>query len=521
MRSWLVLCLLAILACGHRQERRRATADHARAFPQDRVARIDITITPANWSAMRADLASMLGEAGSRPHPGPPPEAFTACDARASGDACIVSFGDHTMEGVCRDLRGRLACEPKDRPGGPGGPGRPGAPMGPPGRDGRGPRGPGPMGGGGPGKLLARTPVYVECTVEADGMRWEHVGVRFKGNSSLASSWGAGVEKLPLRLSFDHFDDRYPELDRQRFFGFRSLSLSNGWGDPSLVREKVAAEVFAEAGLPVPLTAFYRVYIDHGDGPQYAGVYVVREVPSDKAFLRRATGSDTGNLYKPEAPGGTFATFEATSLDQQRGKGDHADVRGLFDALHADRRDAAAWRAQLERWLDVEGFLRWLAINTVIQDWDTYGRMAHNYYLYGRPEHRGRLQWIPWDHSFAFDAHGMQGALSLGMDEVGDDWPLIRFLLDDPVYRAVYDREVAAAVTTVYEPARAGARFAAARALVEPYVVGEGGEQAGRTFTSAEAFASAHEELQGHPAARAEAVRAYLGRQRPAAGAGR
>ena len=51
-------------------------------------------------------------------------------------------------------------------------------------------------------------------------------------------------------------------------------------------------------------------------------------------------------------------------------------------------------------------------------------------------------------------------------------------------------------------------------------MVGEGGEQAGRTFTSAEAFASAHEELQRHPAARAEAVRAYLGRQRPAAGGG-
>lgn len=35
---------------------------------------------------------------------------------------------------------------------------------------------------------------------------------------------------------------------------------------------------------------------------------------------------------------------------------------------------------------DVDGFLRYLAVNGIIQNWDTYGRMVHNYFLYNAPE---------------------------------------------------------------------------------------------------------------------------------------
>ena len=34
-------------------------------------------------------------------------------------------------------------------------------------------------------------------------------------------------------------------------------------------------------------------------------------------------------------------------------------------------------------------FLDWLALNTLIQDWDTYGYYAHNYYLYAAPGEKG------------------------------------------------------------------------------------------------------------------------------------
>lgn len=495
-------------ACGDNLSEPKSDApDYERAFPQTRVGRLDITVAAENWDAMRSDLTSMLGEFasgmggfGGGPGGGGggmelPPELVTACDGLTAGAPCSAMLMDMTIEGTCMDLQGVLACQPSGGPGpGPGG---------------------GGGGGGGAIDMLDHTPIYVECTVTADGETWQHVGIRFKGNSSLSSSWLTGVEKLPFRLKFDEFDSQYPETDQQRFFGFRSLSLSNGWSDDTLVRDKLGTDVFGEAGFDVPATAFYRVFIDRGSGPIYYGLYTVTELPSDKTFLQKHFDDDAGNLYKPEGQGATFATYDEATLGKENNESaaNFSDVHGLFDALHADRTDAPAWRAGLERWLDVDGFLRWLAYNTVMQDWDTYGRMSHNYYLYGRPDHDGRLQWIPWDHTFAFNdtAAGLGSPLSLAMDEVDASWPLIRFLLDDSVYRAVYDKYVAEAASTVYAPATAQARITAARTLIEPYVTGSEGEQPGYThLASPDAFTTAHELLLSHPERRAAAVDAYL-----------
>jgi hypothetical protein len=53
----------------------------------------------------------------------PPPlpqEAFTACEGKASGDACSVTFREHTMEGTCTagPEGGKLHCRPSGPPPG-------------------------------------------------------------------------------------------------------------------------------------------------------------------------------------------------------------------------------------------------------------------------------------------------------------------------------------------------------------------------------------------------------------------
>lgn len=66
---------------------------------------------------------STSSEADERGHRGPPPEAFTACEGKAAGDACTVTtpHGDE-LAGTCatppEDTR--LACRPSHMPeGGP------------------------------------------------------------------------------------------------------------------------------------------------------------------------------------------------------------------------------------------------------------------------------------------------------------------------------------------------------------------------------------------------------------------
>jgi hypothetical protein len=483
--------------------------DYAAAFPQDRVETLKLKIDPSDWDAMLADMAVLAGEFGARgglegggmgiapgmgmvPGMGAPPELLVACVGLLTGDPCSLQIGETELTGTCTVSGEETLCQP-DLGGLP-------------------PGGRGPMGGGG-NSILAGTPIYVETSVEFAGLHWDHVGVRFKGNSSLASSWGGGSYKLPLRLDFDHYDDIYPDTDKQRFLGFEHISLSNGWSDSSFVRDKLGTDIFADFGVAVPATAFYRVEIDHGAGPVYFGLYTAIELPSDRSFLDRSFAGHEGNLYKPEGTGATWAVFDSATLGKENHEdvADFTDAAALFDALHADRTDATVWRAGLEKSLNVEVFLRWLALNTVIQDWDSYGNMSHNYYLYADPNDAGRFRWIPWDHTFAFSgAGGIGQSQPLDLSTVTEAWPLIRFLVDDPVYGSRY-RALVAEAAELYAPAKAQARFQQAHDLIASSVVGGHGEIAEHTLLSSpDAFETAHTALLAHPVERAAAVAAFV-----------
>jgi hypothetical protein len=70
--------------------------------------------------ASLAVLGVML-VAASNASADPPPipqEAFTACEGKAAGDACSVTFHEHTIEGTCaaRPEGGALFCRPSGPP---------------------------------------------------------------------------------------------------------------------------------------------------------------------------------------------------------------------------------------------------------------------------------------------------------------------------------------------------------------------------------------------------------------------
>jgi spore coat protein CotH len=258
------------------------------------------------------------------------------------------------------------------------------------------------------------------------------------------------------------------------------------------------------------------VYVDHGDGPTYFGLYTIVEVVDDTVVDTWFT-DDNGNLYKPEGTGASFASGSFTTAHFEKKSNEDAadwgDVRNLYDALHASDRSSspAEWRARLEETLDVDGFIRWLAVNTVMQNWDTYGRMTHNYYLYGDPDAAGRLTWIPWDNNEALMQGKMGGALSLSLGEASSQWPLIRYVADDPEYRTRYVARVKETVDGVFDPAGMAARYQATRDLIQPFVTGADGEQSGYTFLRSPGdFDSAISTLISHANARYEAAQSFV-----------
>ncbi|MFY8003479.1 MAG: Nif3-like dinuclear metal center hexameric protein, partial [Chitinophagaceae bacterium] len=78
-----------------------------------------------------------------------------------------------------------------------------------------------------------------------------------------------------------------------------------------------------------------------------------------------------------------------------------AIVKALIAALNNPSRvnDRTLWKKQLEAVFDVKGFLKYLAVNNTVGNWDTYGQVMHNYFLVSTD---GILRWVPYDLNLSF-----------------------------------------------------------------------------------------------------------------------
>ncbi|APX99807.1 CotH kinase family protein [Lacinutrix venerupis] len=373
--------------------------------------------------------------------------------------------------------------------------------------------------GGGPGGVPVGTtevdedPIFVPAEVFYQDKEWYRVGVRFKGNSSLQTSWQNGILKLSFKLDFDEFEDDYPQIDNQRFYGFKKLSLKNNFNDKSMLREKVATDIFRNAGLVSSHAAIYALYVDHGNGPEYFGVYTMVEEVDDTVLDEQFSDND-GNLYKPDGDAASFAegTYNESEYVKKTNEdeADFSDVANLLSVLHDGTRltDAATWRANLDAVLDTDVFLKYLAVNTVIQNWDTYGRMTHNYYLYNNPD-TNKLTWIPWDNNESLQTGNMEGSLPLDFSGLNaEEWPLIGYLYQDLVYKTIYNNYVQEVVDGAFNTSTMQSTYSTYASMVQPYAISE---VDGYTFlNNSSDFQNAVNELNSHVASRATAVNNYL-----------
>ncbi|MFZ5988429.1 MAG: CotH kinase family protein [Bacillota bacterium] len=365
--------------------------------------------------------------------------------------------------------------------------------------------------------MNGENPIYVTATVKFNNLMWQQVGIRYKGQSTLSGPRQSRKHKYPFRLNFDKFEDDYPEIDNQRFYGFDELIFSNNWYDPSFLRDKVCSDIFRNGGIPTPRSAFYRVYMDTGSGPVYWGLYTMFEDPSDK-MLDTQFENDDGNLYKgQQAPGADLRTFDQQGFEKKTNEdeNDWSDIQALVAALNAPRDDAAKWRSDLESVFNVNSFLRWLAINTTVVNFDNYGWVTKNYYLYQDLSDNGRLIFLPWDFNLSLSSTSPWGWIrpaSLSLDEVNNNWPLIRFLMDDPVYRNIYHYEMQTGVNGCFNEAAVTAEMRRLHEMIRPYVVGPEGETREFSYLNngESQFNQALADLLNHVTSRHTAVKQYL-----------
>ena len=294
---------------------------------------------------------------------------------------------------------------------------------------------------------------WVHADVRLDGAAFKNVGVRYKGNLSFSSSSAAA----PLFASFKMKLDLYGT--KGAWDGEKTFNLHAGVVDTTHMREAIAFALFRAAGVPAPRTT-YAELIFTVPGTYHAtsaGLFTVIE-DVNKRFLTRVLPPGTGLLMKPEglrggvqSLGETWASYTAPWRPDREAT-THEQQRAVAFARLISQSDVALFRSQIGTYLDIDEFLRFIAVNAFIVNTDSYLNGSHNFYLYLDPAD-DKFRFLPWDEDLSMGTRGAVQSFDM-MQPFRGDQPLLYWLLDDPAiaarYRAIV-RQLAATVFTAPE----------------------------------------------------------------------
>lgn len=246
------------------------------------------------------------------------------------------------------------------------------------------------------------TDVEVPARVTVDGKTYKDVGVHFRGMSSfMMVSEG---RKRSLNLSFDW------KNEAQNLCGYRSFNLLNAHEDPSFIRAALYFHI-ARAYIPAPKANFVRVVIN---GENW-GIYCSAQ-QFNKDFTRDFFDTAQGARWKvPGSPGGKAGLeYLGEDIDQ---------YKRLYDIKSKD--SAESWRAlirlckvlnetptdkledALRPILDIDGTLKFLALEVALINNDGYWVRASDYSLYLDP--KGQFHLVPHDANETFMSAGGPG----------------------------------------------------------------------------------------------------------------
>jgi spore coat protein CotH len=232
--------------------------------------------------------------------------------------------------------------------------------------------------------------VEVPAIATVDGTIYKNVGVHFRG----ASSYMMVPEgsKRSLNLAFDFMDEK------QSLGTYRTMNLLNANGDPTFVRAMIYSDI-AQQYIPTPRTNYVKVVING----EYWGVYISAQ-QFNKDFTRDFFGTTEGARWKvPGSPGGRGGmeylgddpaaykrTYEIKSKDDPKS---WASLIRMFKVLNETPPDGL--ESALAPLLDIDGALKFLALENALVNSDGYWARASDYSIYQDP--KGRFHVIPHD----------------------------------------------------------------------------------------------------------------------------
>jgi len=363
---------------------------------------------------------------------------------------------------------------------------------------------------------------YIMVDVVVNGSKFENVGIRPKGNSSLTQVAGSDSDRYSFRIQFDEY------IKGQTCFGLDSLVINNMIGDNTYMKEYVSYDLMKEIGVAAPYFGFADIKVN---GNAW-GLYLAVETYGD-SYEERTFGTTIGMMYNVKSmemggddQGGqpqlnlgakttSSATTEAHVQNENRlmerpngvrplnrgpmgrrgsnggsleyatddvssysaifsnvvGKGTENDFKRVIKALKA-----LSEGKDLETYFEVDKILRYLAAHTTVVNLDSYSSsMAQNYYLY---ENNGKVTVLPWDYNLAwggFQSGNASSVINFPIDtpvsgvEMSSR-PLINQLLTNPEYREKYHTYLQELMTNYFADGKWEAKIEQLDALISDYV---------------------------------------------------
>lgn len=236
--------------------------------------------------------------------------------------------------------------------------------------------------------------------VVIDGVRYEDVGVRYKGFSSYSSD----RNKNPFNIDLDYV------LKDQNHQGFNKIKLSNVIQDPSFVRETLSYEI-ARKYMSASRANYANVYVNDTLMGLYTNVEAV-----GGTFLENYFGESDGAMFKgnPEdldlnGENANLGDSPGTSVDAyypyyKLESGDIEDWLELYELIDILNNQST----EIPDVLNVDQTLWMHAFNYAVINFDSYVGYAQNYYLYRDADKQ--FNPILWDLNMSFASYRLTDA---------------------------------------------------------------------------------------------------------------
>ena len=239
----------------------------------------------------------------------------------------------------------------------------------------------------------------VRADLDFDGQVLSNVSVRYKGNGTFLQSRSSLKRSLKVDLN-EGFPGR-------KLHGVSKLNFHCNVTDASWMNEVLAYRLFRDAGVPASRTAYAKVYVtvpgkyDH----EFLGLYSLVE-NIDNNFAKDRFGTKKGAIFKPVAQkmfedmGDDWKAYQQ-AYDPKTPVSDEETRRVIAFCQLVSHADDAKFAQELEAYLDVEEFARFMAVTVWLSTMDSLLAMGQNYVVYLHPTTH-QFQFIPWDldHSF-------------------------------------------------------------------------------------------------------------------------